>query len=266
MNSSNNVLIQYLRFGFIGNILHSLFGFTKLAVVFYFVCGEVYADLSTMPPFEIQKEEKEESAPNQKKIEKLLVQARQTFNRNRFTVPKNDNTVYFLEQILSLSPKDKNALDLFSEVYKTYIKLAYKRLANNDVKIAQKYHKKAEEISRKRNVSIDLKVLTDLQNAIIKKRSKSKATQKKRTGKQEQANRELAKRIERKKQMMNDLSDFQKEIAKGWTELDQFDSEQKIKAVQKEKQTSQEKELSIDEDKAISLEAPPSLNPFLSPP
>jgi hypothetical protein len=262
--NSNNVLIQYLSFGFIGNVLHFLIGFTKLAVVFYFVCGEVYADLNTMPPFAIQKED---PAPNQKKIENLLVKARQAFKKNRFTIPKNDNTVYFLEKILSLSPKDKNALGLFSEVYETYIALAYKRLVNNDIKIAQKYYKKAEEISHRRNININLKILTDLQNAIIKKRSKLKATLiNNRVGKQELAKRELAIRIEQKKQMMNDLADFQKEIAEGWTELDQFDSELKIKETQKAEMKSKEKAFSIVEDKAIQLEAPTSLSPFLSPP
>ncbi|MEE9339697.1 MAG: hypothetical protein V3U87_16615 [Methylococcaceae bacterium] len=262
--NSNNVLIQHHNFGFIGNVLHFLIGFTKLAVVFYFVCGEVYADLNTMPPFAIQKED---PAPNQKKIENLLVKARQAFKKNRFTVPKNDNAVYFLEKILSLSPKDKNALGLFSEVYKTYIALAYKRLVNNDIKIAQKYHKKAEEISHRRNININLKKLTDLQNAIIKKRSKLKATLiNNRVGKQELAKRELAIRIEQKKQMMNDLADFQKEIAEGWTELDRFDSELKIKETQKAEMKSKEKAFSIVEDKAIQLEAPTPLSPFLSPP
>lgn len=260
----NNVLIQHLRFGFIGNILHFFMDLTKLAVIFYFVCGEVYADLSTMPPFAIQKEE---PAPNQKKIEDLHVKARQSFKRNRYTVPKNDNTVYFLEKILLLSPKDKNALVLFSEVYETYIALAYKRLTNNDIKTAQKYHKKAEEISYKRNVSIDLKVLTDLQKAITKKRSKLKASLiKNRVENEEFSNRDLSNRIEQKKQIMNDLADFQKDIAKGWTELDRFDSEQKIKAAQKAKRKSQEKAFSIAEDKAIQLEEPPALSPFLSPP
>jgi hypothetical protein len=262
--NSNNVLIQYLSFGFIGNVFHFLIGFTKLAVVFYFVGGEVYADLNTMPPFAIQKED---PAPNQKKIENLLVKARQAFKKNRFTIPKNDNAVYFLEKILSLSPKDKNALGLFSEVYETYIALAYKRLVNNDIKIAQKYHKKAEEISHRRNININLKILTDLQNAIIKKRSKLKATLiNNRVGKQELAKRELAIRIEQKKQMMNDLADFQKEIAEGWTELDQFDSELKIKETQKAEMKSKEKAFSIVEDKAIQLEVPTPLSPFLSPP
>ncbi|MCF6204319.1 MAG: hypothetical protein L3J59_11730 [Methylococcaceae bacterium] len=263
--NSNNVLIKYLSFGLLGNILHFLFGFTKLVVVFYFVCGEVFADLSTMPPFVIQKEVQ---VPNQKEIEDLLVKARQAFKKNRFTVPKNDNTVYFLEKILSLSPKDKNALGLFSEVYETYIALAYKRLANNDVKTAQKYHKKAEEISHRKNITINLKILKDLQSAIIKKRSKLKATLlKKNAVKEEVDKKELVLRNEKKKQMMNDLADFQKEIAKEWTEVGQFDSELKIKATQKTEMKSQEKDFSIDEDKAIQLETPTTpLSPFLSPP
>jgi len=262
--NSNNALIQNLSFGFIENVLHFLIGLIKVAVIFYFVCGEVYADLSTVPPFGIQKEG---LAPNQKKIENLLAKARQAFKRNRFTVPKNDNTAYFLEKILSLSPKDKNALGLFSEVYETYIALAYKRLANNDVKTAQKYYKKAEEISHRQNVSIDFKVLTDLQKAITKKQSKLKASLiKNRVGNEALSDRGMSNRIEQKKQMMNDLADFQKDIAKGWTELDQYDSELKIKAAQKTELKSEEKAFSIVEDKPIQLEAPLPLSPFLSPP
>jgi len=171
------------------------------------LCGSVYADLSTMPPLKAQAN----------KIENLLIKAQTAINKKQFTLPKNNNAVYYLDQLLSLSPDNESALNYLTEIHDIYIALSYKKLDKNNIKLAQAYYNKAQNIAIRFNILIDSPALANLQDS-INERQKLVQAKKDRTS---------AKKIEKEKQMMAELADLQREIAFSQSMMDQYETELK---------------------------------------
>ncbi len=201
---SSNKFIQWFGIILRRSIFHLAIPITSLTTLFCLVYGTANADLSTIPPLKVQKEQQ---TPIQTKIESLLVKARTAISKKRFTLPENNNAIYYLDQLLVLSPDNKPAQSALIEVYDICTRLAYRKLNKNNIKLAQKYHNNAEKIADQFNINIDTHALIDLQNKIDTRQAKIlkfRATQKKRIA---------AKKNKKKKQMLTELADLQREIA-----------------------------------------------------
>ncbi|MCK5830804.1 MAG: hypothetical protein KAH20_10935 [Methylococcales bacterium] len=185
-----------------------------LLAFFYLAYGVAYADLTTQPPSRLQVEQ-----TNQKKIESLLIKARMAISENRFMVPKKYNSVYYLSQILILSPDNKQALSTLTEVFDTYTGLAYIELDKKNIKLAQRYHKNAKKIAHQFTIKTDQQVLVDLQEAITKRQVGLHQLS--------EANKLLFsdKKIKQKKQLMNELADLQREISVSQSMMNQYREE-----------------------------------------
>ena len=129
-----------------------------------FVNETAFADLSTIPPLV-----KSPQQQKQAQIKSIIKKARQAINKNRLTKPVNNNAVYFVQQLFTLSPKDKRGFKILSEVRNSYTVLAYKKLSNNQISQAQTYHNKAKMIARQFNITFDSKPLANLQRNINKR-------------------------------------------------------------------------------------------------
>jgi hypothetical protein len=130
----------------------------------HFIIETAFADLSTIPPLV-----KSPQQQKQTQIKSIITKARLAIKENRLTKPVSNNAVYFVQQLFTLSPKDKRGFKILSEVRNSYTVLAYQKLGNNKISQAQTYHNKAKMIARQFNITFDSKPLAILQRNIIKR-------------------------------------------------------------------------------------------------
>ncbi len=209
--------------GFGLNFTRSNFCFTIpiiiLVTLFCLVYEVAYADLSTIPP---QKVQKEQLNSNLAIIENLLVKARAAISKKQLSKPKNKNAIYYLDQLLMLSPGNKRALNALTEIYKTYITVAYKHLNKKNIELAQKNHTKAKKIVNQFNINNDSQTLIDLQDAIVIRKAE---IQKLIVPTREQQT--LSKKNEKNRQMIAELANFKREITMSQPKVDQYKVELK---------------------------------------
>ena len=222
-------------------IIGRLIPITFLCLIF----GSVNADLSTIPPL---KSQEKQVNTNQTTIVNLLIKARTAINQKRLTLPKKNNAVYYLDQLLSLSPDNESALNYLTEIHDIYTNLAYKKLDENNIKLAKTYYDKAESITSQFNIDIDSQVLTNLENIIITRQAKLK--KRIRVNK----DRTSAKKIKKKKQMMSELADLQREIAFSQSMMEQYKAKLKQHKKAVNSSTKTEKKAQITKQKpSLSL-------------
>ncbi len=216
------------RFGL--NFTRSNFCFTTpivtLVTLFCLVYGVAYADLSTVPPQKIQKEQLNS---NLAIIENLLVKARAAMSKKHFMTPKNKNAIYYLDQLLMLSPGNHRALNALTEIYNTYITVAYKNLNKKNIELAQKNHTKAKKIVSQFNINNDSQTLIDLQDAIVIRKAEIQTLN---VPIREQQT--SSKKNEKNRQMMTELADFKREITMSQPKGDQYDVELKTQEKQQQ--------------------------------
>jgi len=187
-----------------------------LLAYFYLVYGVAHADLRSQPPLKIQVEQ-----TNQKEIESLLAKARMAISENRLMMPKNNNSVYYLSQLLALSPDNNQALSILTEVYDIYTGLAYIKLDKEKIELAQRFHNNAKKIAHQSAIKTDPQVLIDLQEAITKRQVELRQLSE--TNKARLSD----KKIKQKKQLMTELADLQREIHVNQSMMDQYREELK---------------------------------------
>ncbi len=188
-----------------------------LLAFFYLAHGVVYADLRTQPPLGVQAEQ-----TNQKEIESLLVKARMAISENRFMLPKKNSSVYYLSQILVLSPDNNQALSILTEVHDTYTGLAYTKLDKKNIVLAQRFHNNAKKIAHQFSIKTNSQVLIDLQEAITKRQVELHRLS------ETNKSRLSDKKIREKKQLMTDLADLQREIVVSQSMMEQYREELKV--------------------------------------
>ncbi len=194
--------------------------------LFCLICGVAYADLSTIPP---QKVQKEQLNPNLAKIDNLLVKARAAISKKQLSTPKNKNAIYYLDRLLMLSPGNNRALNAVVEIYNTYITVAYKELNKKNIEIAQKNYTKAKKIVSQFNIKNNSQTLIDLQDAIVIRKAELQTLNA--ATKDQQAS---SKKNEKNRQMMVELADFEREIILSQPKMDQYKIELKTQTQKKQ--------------------------------
>lgn len=87
-----------------------------------------------------------EEIQQQAAVKKLLTQGDLAFEKDRLSVPAEDNAVLYYKQVLQLDPGNRAAQKCLSKVTHRYCELAITANGNGDARLAQKYLRRAEEI------------------------------------------------------------------------------------------------------------------------
>ena len=78
-------------------------------------------------------------------IKHLLDKGELAFNKDRLSIPAEDNAVLYYRQVLQLDPDNLTAKTGLNKVAKRYCDLAITAHGNGDKRLAQKYLRRAEE-------------------------------------------------------------------------------------------------------------------------
>lgn len=162
---SINKISQSLGFNLSNNIFSPALAISVFYLVFF--VGSVKADLNTAPPIVLPVKQQ-----NQTQIESLIVKANNALGKKFLTRPENINAVYYVEQILLLSPKEKRAFDILTKVCDIYTSMAYRRLKENKIALAQRHYYRAIKIVRQFNLYLYDPKMANLQREISLRRKK----------------------------------------------------------------------------------------------